>query len=798
MVSLPGLENYTESERRGFFKYSPVFDRYFKLLERTPESFKDRIRIEKHRYWLESAFAVLSQKFSAKQICQFWSERTDLLLKKTWEHCGLNDCKVSLLAFGKLGSKELNLSSDIDIAFVHREEKEKGSQFLEKVKSFIQILSENNNMGFCYRVDTSLRPGGDLSPLVPGSRQFFNYFDEFLEAWHRVSFIRLRFLIGPEDLNEDIRSYCRGVSFPRYLDFSVIGDIKNLRSRIQYKWKRSFQPLDIKLHPGGIRDIELYIQSLQVIYGGRHRELQNYSITTAMEELKKIKVIDEKEFDFFSRFYWDLRNIENLIQIDGDRHSYLLSHDFFGKSPFPVEEEKLIQSFKKSCDLINCFFSASPDEDSKMVFDFNSLGEQSRKAVDDILKIQTRTLKKRKIENKKKRILDHFLATVHHIAIDEDLAVQSFKDFILAIRSKSSIFYLLDQNHELLENLALLFSISPYIGQTLCNRPSLIDGFVLGHVEIHKGDNIEKLTEDYIDYKWLGHLFAITYFLKKSDLSYLVNHISAQAEIIAKGFLKHLKKQFGEDLEVLCMGKWSGFELGIYSDLDFIFLTEDKPTRTQIKMARRFIHLISATTNMGKLYNVDLRLKPDESNHHLLLPKRQLFGIFKNLNCSWQKQAYLRSRLLGDEDHYFKNKMNLLTLFPENMEELDNIQEKLFVKKTDGFIDVKYAPGGLVHCELMAQRLVLFHGSKPKNSSTVSLIDSLNLHQEDRHRWISHYQWLRMFEQVLQICSYSSGTKVFEKKNYLWKLGKILKVENPMKKLDFSLKRQFNFLKSLT
>ena len=797
MVSLPELKSYNESEREFFFQYSPVLRHYFNLSKKSATDFEGELRILKHQQWLKCAFAVLSQKISTQKICEFWTEQTELLLKKAWEYCDLESHKISLLAFGKLGSRELNLSSDIDIVFVHKEEK--GNQKVqEKVKNFIQILSKNSPMGFCYRVDMNLRPGGNLSPLVSSEKQFFNYFDEYTEAWTRLGFVRMRLLTGPDDLNKELNSYCRGLAFPRYLDFSVVEDIKGLRSRIEYQWKKKFQQLDIKFHPGGIRDIELYIQSLQVIYGGRKWELQCSSITSAMKELKKTGILHKKEFDFFHHFYWYLRHIENLIQVDGDRHTYILSHDFFDKSPLSVSEKELIESLIQSHELVDRFFISKLHDNSKLSFDLKSLNNQSQKAVDRILNIQSQPLKKGKLEEKKKRVLNKFLEASHKIAIDENMAVQSFKDFILAIRSKSSIFYLLDRNSELLENLAWLFSISPYIGQTLCCRPSLIDGFVLGHVEIHRGENIETLIEDLVDYKWLGHLVAVIYFLKKNDIEYLTNHLSKQADTIALSFLGYLKNKFRENLNILCMGKWSGFELGIHSDLDFIFLVDEKPNQTQMKMAKRFIHLISSMTNVGKLYNVDLRLKPGEADHLLLLSSKQLFQFLENSAQPWQKQAYLRSRLLGQENPYFKTNMNLLSLSVKDIKELDEIQGKLFVKNTDQFVDIKYAPGGLIHCELTAQKLALLQNSSPQNSSTLSLIESLKINSTDRHQWIQHYLWLRRFEQTLQICNHSPSTKVLKKNPDLWKVGKILKINDPVKALREALEKQSAFLKSLT
>ena len=797
MVSLPELDSYSEKERVVFFQYSATLEHYFNLSRKPAKEFNDQIRAQKHDRWLQCAFAALSQKASTQEICQFWTEQTEEILKKVWKHCDLDKYVVSFLAFGKLGSRELNLSSDIDIVFV-RGENEENLKLLKQIKKFIQILSENNTMGFCYRVDTSLRPGGDSSPLLPSQRQFFNYFDEYTEAWNRVSFVRMRPLMGPGQLNEEIRLYCQGLAFPRYLDFSVVEDIKNLRSKIQYQWKQGLKPLDIKFHPGGIRDIELYIQALQVIYGGKHPGLQNSSITLAMGELRKQAILDERQFGFFSKFYWQLRTFENWIHIDGDKHTYTMIPDqFFKKAPSIMDEKELLDSLVKSNGFINHFF-VEGENHGDFDFDFKNLNEFSQKAVEEILKIQSQPLKKRKLENRKKRILNRFLEASHRIAIDGDLAIQSFRDFILAIRSRSSIFYLLDRHEELVENLAWLFSISPYIGQILCRRPGLVDSFALGHVEIHKGDNMETLIDDFIDYKLLGHLVSIIYFLKNDEIDTFTRQLSGHADVIASGFLKHLKNQFGEDLDILCMGKWSGFELGVHSDLDFVFLTDNIPNRGQVKIARRFINLITSMTKAGRLYNVDLRLKPNESAGPLLVSKQQLMDFLGASAQAWQKQAYLRSRILGQKRYYFQDRMERLALVDNDKKELEEIQRKLFSQTDFRFIDTKYSPGGLLHSEFTAQKLVLIQNTNPRGPDTCSLIESLELESEQMDSWVRHYQWLRKFEQILQICNHSPSTKVLKKKPNLWRVGRILKSEVSLKILEEALEKHSRFLKNLS
>ncbi len=799
MVTLPELDSYSDNAKTSLALYSPIFNHYQNHLNRDSKTFEDEIRKKKHFYWLQCALATFTDQVSPEDVCLFWSNKTDELLKEVWNHVQLPEQDLCLLLFGKLGSFELNLSSDIDIVFV-KANTLNDPLVQSGVKKFIKILNENTPFGFTYRVDLKLRPGGEFSPLVPNKTNFYNFYDEYLEAWHRLSFIRVRSLFPSEILSQDLTSYCKKRCFPKRLDFSVLEEIKNVRSKIAFQWRKASEPFDIKLHPGGIRDIELYLHSLQVIYGGRDKSIQVAPISSAINTLQRVDALKKEEALFFHDFYWRLRKLENLIHIKEDQHTYLVQdRDYKELKKFNFTEEELVKGFNKSEEIIGHFFRTPSRNAPKSNPLDRKLSPPSKKAIDEIKNLKSASIKKQGIESLKDQILSSYIGKVQEISIDEDLAIQIFKDFIFSIKSKTSIFYLLERHPNLIDTLAWLFSISPFIGQLLTRRPELIDSFALGQVVIDDNDDIESLWDSLVDYKLLGQLTAVVDLMKNPDSESYFIHLSDQADLIVNHLIRFLTTELeAEKLEVLTLGKWSGKELGIRSDLDFVFLSESEPTSKQVRVARRIITLLTSRSNAGRLYDIDLRLKPNESAGPLILHKSAFLDFVKNQSQPWQKQAYLRSRLCGTDSFFLKSRFADLKLNPEELTELDAIHKKLLTPVTASNIDLKFCPGGLIETEFVIQKMILSKDVVPEFTSTLSLIELIAADESTKMKLKTNYRFLRRLEQVFQITNDSSSTKVGVNSNNLGRVSKMLRVESVFKSLQQVINEQQQILKNLT
>lgn len=253
---------------------------------------------------------------------------TNLSLK-FGEPCGVNGeiLQLLILGMGKLGGRELNFSSDVDLIFCYPSGGETciervGNRSIENHKFFtrvaqnlIQILDEITPHGFVYRIDMRLRPFGDAGDLVMSFSALEDYYQDQGREWERYAMLKCR-LINPQAkpwLGE-IRQILNPFVYRKYLDFSVIASLRDMKHKIQMQERRFIIQENIKLGLGGIREIEFITQALQIMRGGQIRSLQTSSIFTALFELKTHKSLAAKEYTDLLEAYLFLRQTENILQ----------------------------------------------------------------------------------------------------------------------------------------------------------------------------------------------------------------------------------------------------------------------------------------------------------------------------------------------------------------------------------------------------------------------------------------------------------------------------------------------------
>ncbi len=223
----------------------------------------------------------------------------------------------SVFALGKLGGRELNYSSDVDLIFFRRmSELESERRFFTRLgEKLIQALSRSGPDGFLYRVDMRLRPHGETGPLVPTINSLVNYYESWGEAWERQALIKARPIAGSPDLNSRFSDFVGRFTFARQMDDSSLEDIKRVKYRAEREYQQGDDRINIKQGPGGIRDIEFYAQYLQLISGWRHPSVRTGSTLGALRALGTTKSLLEGEEANLSLAYRFLRTVEHRLQL---------------------------------------------------------------------------------------------------------------------------------------------------------------------------------------------------------------------------------------------------------------------------------------------------------------------------------------------------------------------------------------------------------------------------------------------------------------------------------------------------
>ena len=249
------------------------------------------------------------------------------------------DMHMYILGMGKLGGKELNFSSDIDLIFCYPEKGEtrggrkpiENQQFFTKVaQKLIQSLNKITNDGQVYRVDMRLRPFGDSGPLVMHFAALEDYYQDQGRHWERFAMVKARVLNNVNPQCDDtvaltwLDSILHPFTFRRYLDFTTLDALRNMKKLIATEIRRRRLGDNIKLGPGGIREVEFFAQSFQLIHGGREPSLQSKSLLTTLKELSNNDIIEKETTDRLTEDYLFLRKVEHTLQQNNDEQTQTL------------------------------------------------------------------------------------------------------------------------------------------------------------------------------------------------------------------------------------------------------------------------------------------------------------------------------------------------------------------------------------------------------------------------------------------------------------------------------------------
>ncbi len=708
-------------------------------------SLEEKLRKQRQTIWRCFAQAALENSMPAADLCLEWSQAADTLLQEAFTAC-FAGAPIALFALGKLGSFELNLSSDVDILLVAADDSDIS---LSALRKFQKILSERTADGFVFRVDFDLRPGGKQGPLIPTVEQFKDYYGNYGETWERLALVRLRPLCGPLSIQSEITSFANKFSFRKHLDFTLLDDLKSLRTKIQgHYWERTQNDvIDLKLGIGGIRDIELFAHALLVIHGGRDSSLQTRSTTQAFELLTEKQLLPEDEGQFLVKHYWNLRSLENYVQALNDEQTHLLSTT--GQHP-PFVANALL-SLAEEMQHCECIVRSLLGEAPSTISVENELlkvglPERDLQEIwNEILDDQVFSRNKARDEALRKAFLIDFLNALKEQNGDVRKGLLLLKDFIHSTRAKASFFTLLVREKILMRKLAWLFGHSPYLGRILCNRPELLDSFVYKSQNQHSED-LSLLLEELAEKRLLSELINGSEFLENKDLTKLIYNLSSTADFIANTLLNVLNKEYSASVEILALGKWGGRELGFRSDLDFIFVVKQEPTENDFKVAKRFINRLTEPHRGGNIYSIDMRLRPSGKAGPLVITEQDLQNYLHSEAAAWERQAYLKARLIQNNSNRPSSHFIHRGVSNEELSELTRIREQLISDPNK--INLKLREGGLIDIELALQTSWLINKQVPNSTQTS---DFFSVWGDRGTQLQQNYNRLRQIEQMYQL-----------------------------------------------
>ncbi|SNY65640.1 bifunctional [glutamate--ammonia ligase]-adenylyl-L-tyrosine phosphorylase/[glutamate--ammonia-ligase] adenylyltransferase [Enterobacter sp. CC120223-11] len=551
-----------------------------------------------------------------------------------------------ILGMGKLGGGELNFSSDIDLIFAWpehgstqggRRELDNAQFFTRMGQRLIKVLDQATMDGFVYRVDMRLRPFGESGPLVLSFAALEDYYQEQGRDWERYAMVKARIMGDREGLYVDeLRAMLRPFVFRRYIDFSVIQSLRNMKGMIAREVRRRGLKDNIKLGAGGIREIEFIVQVFQLIRGGREPSLQGRSLLPTLDAIETLHLLPAGEAQQLHDAYLFLRRLENLLQSINDEQTQTLPQDELNRARLAwgmhfADWEALSQALDEHMAQVRQIFNELIGDDEETPAD-EQLSEHWRELWQDALQEDDTTpglahltdgdrhqvlaliadfkkeLDKRTIGPRGRQVLDSLMPhLLSEVCSREDAPVPLARimPLLTGIVTRTTYLELLSEFPGALKHLIRLCAASPMVASQLARYPLLLDE-LLDPNTLYQPTATDAYRDELRQYLLRvpeedeeQQLEALRQFkqaqllrvaaadiagtlpvMKVSDhLTWLAEAMidavvqQAWTQMVARfGQPKHLADRQGRGFAVVGYGKLGGWELGYSSDLDLVFL----------------------------------------------------------------------------------------------------------------------------------------------------------------------------------------------------------------------------------
>src|SRR6266567_1289936 len=769
------------------------------IADHDPVSLAAALRQLRQRAVLTAMFRDLTGRADLGEVMQTMTRLAEIAVRRAVvaHHRGLVEAhgeplgagsasrqQLIVVGMGKLGGCELNVSSDIDLVFVYPEEGSTAGpkvlanqEFFDRLgRRVIAALGDSTAEGFVFRVDMRLRPYGDGGPLSSSFAALEEYLVTQGRTWERYAWLKARALTG--DRAEELQRLIAPFVFRKYLDYDAYAGLRDVHRQIREQGRRKDYARNIKLGPGGIRELEFIVQALQLVRGGRETALRARGTLTALTALGARGLLPRPAAADLSAAYVFLRNLEHRLQYRDDRQTHDLPSDDAERNALAracnaanaSALDALIESHRNAVerhfDAVFATGGASGDDPLASVWldptpedaqyaALVAVGYAAPLAVIEKLARVRRSTRYLQLPTLSRQRFDALVPQLLRAAaevpksaspVDAALVFGRLLALLETISGRSVYLALLVEHPPVLPRLAQLMGASAWAADYLTRHPILLDELLDSRVLLeepdwsawrrelhadlgaHAGD-----TERQIDA--LRHFqHAQAFRLLAQDLNGLLSverladHLSALADIVLAATLEYCWAQMHDRkavapprFAIIGYGKLGGKELGYASDLDLVFVYDD-PDESAAERYTRLVHRLNTwlttTTSAGRLYDTDLRLRPDGASGLIV----SSLDAFRRYQCeqawTWEHQALTRARFVAGDGALgaaFEAEREAVLRLPRDPRRLrDDVIEmrrRMYAghpNKTP-FFDLKHDPGGMVDVEFIVQYLVLAH-----------------------------------------------------------------------------------------
>ena len=719
--------------------------------------------------------------------------------------------RLIVIAMGKLGGQELNFSSDIDLVFLFGTHGEtSGPQglaheefFLRLGQRLIRYLDAPTAEGRAFRVDMRLRPFGASGPLVASVAAFEDYLERQGRDWERYAWIKARAVTGASQYEEAFRASVQPFVYRRYLDFGVFESLRDMKALIEREVARRDLTDNIKLGPGGIREIEFIVQSLQLIRGGSERRLQGASLLQILPRLAGARLLPGQVTAELAGAYDFLRRLENRLQMLSDQQTHSLPVE-----PQPQARLAAAMGFAHWDELaaaldvhrrrVAAHFAAIVQsdggaraagvaiavaldgEDSRAVWtaQLSSMGlsaTDAAAAAQLLHDLQGGALLRRLDEPGRRRLrslLEQLFSDIAPLP-DALAALRRLLRVIEAIGTRSAYFALLLENAIARRRLVELARHGDFLTAQIAAWPLLLDELIDERLyetlptrseqatdlrtrlaDVAAGDE-EQLAAELRNFQHAAVFrVAVADLVQSLPLMNVSDRLTEIAELIVEQALRiswdFVTAQYGTPMcgtgiarraVRICAvgyGKLGGIELGYGSDLDLVFLHDSTGERQEteglrsagvqheadgprcvdnqvffVRFVQRVVHILTTHSAAGRLYEVDMRLRPSGKGGMLVTSIEAFEEYQRGEAWTWEHQALLHARAVCGDTELQQRFAQLRSRVLEQFVRRDTLRDEVRRMRArmraelsaakPGEVDLKQDPGGIADIEFLAQ-----------------------------------------------------------------------------------------------
>ena len=689
--------------------------------------------------------------------------------------------QLHIIAMGKLGGGELNVSSDIDIVFAYPEDGETDGPrrisnhefFIRLARRIISAIAEATADGFVFRVDTRLRPYGDSGPLAVSFDMLEEYFTTQGREWERYAWVKARLVTG--EAGAELAAVVTPFVYRRHLDYSAIASLRSLHAQIRQEVQKREIADNIKLGPGGIREVEFLVQVFQIIRGGREPVFRLRPTLKALALLGERHILPAAAVDELRAAYVYLRNLEHRLQYLDDQQTQMLPHadedrarvaEMMGCADYASLRQQLDAHRASVSRHFEAIFAGARENGAardqsdlwlQALSREDALARLADMGFSDAERIYARLMeirgsaRYRRMAASSQALLDRLipqLLETARAAPNPDTTFERMLNVVDSIGRREAYLALLLEYPNASARLARLASASPWAAEYLAQHPVLLDELInpqgssdlpdwprlretlRASLDEHEG-NTERQMDILRHFKQAQTLRLLALDLAGTlSLETLSDHLSDLACAVLEEVLRlawyalRVRHREQPQFAIIGYGKLGGKELGYASDLDIIFLYDDEDQiapEVYARLAQRINTWLASATSAGILYETDLRLRPNGAAG-LLVSQIDAFREYQAEKAwVWEHQALTRARFVaGDAAIGLRFEGIRIEVLCRSRDcaalgnEILSMRDKMrdAHPNVSGLFDLKHDRGGIVDVEFVVQFLVLGHAHR--------------------------------------------------------------------------------------